>query len=181
MRGIHNNVQQDSCVQQGQKVTSHNSQHLRENSWNHHGEANVMASLHCRICDVPIYGWTCICITVLLTSTTISTGPTVLPWLGSSQGWGSNGINYNLSNGLGADVTICGKLVDTLSNSLTYLLPPATKQNKKINKQRGMETAKTNQWKNKRNQNGSVRKGWKVWSADGATKTFCKEIYWTSG
>ena len=31
----------------GQKVTSHTSQHLRENCWNHHnGEANVMASQH---------------------------------------------------------------------------------------------------------------------------------------
>ena len=37
----------------------------------------------------------------------------------------------------------------SLSNSLTDLLPPATKRNKKINKQRGMESTKTNQWQNK--------------------------------
>jgi len=50
-------------------------------------------------------------------------------------------------------IAICGKLVDTLSNSLTDLtdfLPPATKQNKKINKQQGKETTKTKQWQNNR-------------------------------
>jgi hypothetical protein len=79
--------QRDPCVPPGiEKASSHTSQHLMENSWNHQGKANVMASQQRCLGDVPIYGWTCICINVLLSSTTISTGPTVLPWLGSSQG-----------------------------------------------------------------------------------------------
>jgi hypothetical protein len=53
----------------GQRAPSHTPQHLSENSWNHQGKANVMASLHCHLlCDVPIYGWACICINVLLAS-----------------------------------------------------------------------------------------------------------------
>jgi hypothetical protein len=75
-----------SRTTKGQKVPSHTSQQLTENSWTHQGDANVMASLHCHLCDAPIYGWACIFITVLIASTTISTGPTVLLWLGSSQG-----------------------------------------------------------------------------------------------
>jgi hypothetical protein len=71
----------------GQQVPSHTSQHLPENSWTHQGDANVMASLHRHLCDAPIYGWARIFITVaLLASTTISTGPTVLPWLGHHRG-----------------------------------------------------------------------------------------------
>jgi hypothetical protein len=88
-RGRHKNVQRDSHVQPREEKYSptHHSTSYMENSWTHHGEANVMASRHCHLCDAPICGWACIFITVLLTSTTmISTGPTVLPWLGSSQG-----------------------------------------------------------------------------------------------
>jgi hypothetical protein len=33
------------------KEPSHTSHHLMENSWNHHGEANVTASLHRCFCD----------------------------------------------------------------------------------------------------------------------------------
>jgi hypothetical protein len=88
-RGIHKNVQLDSHVQPREEKyssTHHSTSYLMENSWTHHSEANVMASRPRHLCDAPIYGWACISITVLLTSTIISTGPTVLPWLGSSQG-----------------------------------------------------------------------------------------------
>jgi hypothetical protein len=73
---IHN-LQQEPCIPPGtENASSHTPQHLIENSCNHPGE-------------VPIYGWTCIYTNVSIASTTISTistGPTVLPWLGSSQG-----------------------------------------------------------------------------------------------
>jgi hypothetical protein len=86
MRRRHTTYNEILAYNKGQKVPSHTSQHLPENSWTHQGDANVMASLHRHRCDAPIYGWACIFITVLLASTTIITGPTVLPWLGSSQG-----------------------------------------------------------------------------------------------
>ena len=86
MRRRHTTYSEILAYNKGQKVPSHTSQHLPENSWTHQGDANVMASLHHHRCDAPIYGWACIFITFLLPSTTISTGPTVLPWLGSSQG-----------------------------------------------------------------------------------------------
>ena len=40
-RRIHTIYSETLAYNKGQKVTSHTSQHLRENSWNHHGEANV--------------------------------------------------------------------------------------------------------------------------------------------
>jgi hypothetical protein len=49
------NSQHNPCAPPGtEKASSHTSQHLIEISSDHPGKANVMASHHCCLCDVPI-------------------------------------------------------------------------------------------------------------------------------